>query len=69
MFFKIVITEEHGAPEMLAFLFPHQIKKHGEIQDFLVSVNAIEAMTGLDFFSELDNMEVSERESTWKNWD
>jgi endonuclease G, mitochondrial len=68
MFFKIIITEEEGVPKILAFLFPHQIKKHGEIGDFLVSVNHIESMTGLDFFHELNNEEL-ERESTFKNWE
>jgi len=67
MFYKIIITEEDNKPKILAFLLPHQIKKHGDIQDFLVSVNLIEALTGLDFFPEL-NDEVMERKSTWENW-
>lgn len=71
MFFKIVVSESEGRPSVLAFLFPHQINKHGEIQDYLVSVNLIEAMTGLDFFPELhsDNWEGLERKSTWENWE
>ncbi len=68
MFFKIVITESVGKPKILAFLFPHQIKKHGDIQDYLVSVNLIEAMTGLDFFPDL-NDEDMERKSTVENWE
>ncbi|MBN2041619.1 MAG: DNA/RNA non-specific endonuclease [Spirochaetes bacterium] len=67
MFFKIIITEEKNKPRILAFFFPHQINKHGDIEDFLVSVNIIEAMTGLDFFPEI-NDEKMERESTWVNW-
>lgn len=71
MFFKIVVTETEGKAKVLAFLFPHQIKKHGEIQDYLVSVNLIEAMTGLDFFPDLHNAEWEdgERKSTWENWE
>jgi endonuclease G len=68
MFFKIVVTETAGKPKVLAFLFPHQIKKHGKIQDFLVSVNIIEAMTGLDFFPDLNDEEM-EQKSTWENWE
>ena len=70
MFFKIVVTEEEGKPVVLAFLFPHQIKKHGEIQDYLVSVNLLEAMTGLDFFPDIHSAEweAVERQSTWENW-
>jgi hypothetical protein len=52
---------------MKQILFPHQIKKHGDIQDHLVSVNLIEAMTGLDFFPDLhsETWEENERTSTW----
>lgn len=67
MFYKIIVTEEKNKPKILAFLFPHQIKKHGNIQDYLVSIDLIEAMTGLDFFPEL-NDEKMERVSTWENW-
>jgi len=71
MFYKIVITETTEKPKILAFLFPHQIKKHGDIQDYLVSVNLIEAMTGLDFFPDLHSTEweEGERKSTWENWE
>ena len=68
LFYKIVITEESNKPKVLAFLFPHQIKKHGDIQDYLVSVNIIEAMSGLDFFPDLNDEEM-ERKSTWENWE
>ncbi len=57
MFFKIIVTEDSGTPDVLAFLFPHQIKKHGDIQDDLVSVNLIEAITGVDFFPDLHDAE------------
>lgn len=67
MFWKMVITETEGKPKVLAFLFPHQIYKHGDIEDFLVSVNLIEAMTGLDFFPEINDEEM-ERKSTFENW-
>ncbi len=71
MFYKIVVTEGESKPKVLAFLFPHQIKKHGDIQDYLVSVNLIEAMTGLDFFPALHSAEweQGERKSTWENWE
>ena len=68
MFYKIVVTENNNIPKILAFLFPHQIKRHGDIQDYLVSVNIIEALTGLDFFPELNDEEM-ERKSTWENWE
>lgn len=55
MFYKIVIMKkpDSNIPDVLAFLFPHQRVSHGEIQDFLVSVNVIEALSGEDFFRNL----------------
>jgi endonuclease G len=72
MFFKILIREgEEGVPAVLAFLLPHHKEPHGEIQDYLVSVDIIEAMTDLDFFRELDEATEDSLEAvdTWKNWD
>lgn len=73
MFYKIVIRNDNGAqdkPVVLAFLLPHHRVAHGDIQDFLVSVNIIEALTGLDFFRELDDEVEAELEATdtWENW-
>lgn len=71
MFFKIVIRkDENDKPKVLAFLLPHHRVAHGDIQDFLVSVDIIEAMTGLDFFRDLEDSEEAELESmdTWQNW-
>lgn len=57
MFYKILIlkTEDNKPPYVLAFLFPHfktkNDVKEGEIFRYLVPVNYIEAITGLDFFN------------------
>ena len=55
MFFKVVIEDGFTEQEsrVLAFLFPHQHVSHGDITDFLVSIDVIEGMTGLDFFRDL----------------
>ena len=71
MFYKIVIrNDEQDNPLVLAFLLPHHKVAHGEIEDYLVSVDIIEALTGLDFFRELDDdLESSlEATDTWVNW-
>jgi endonuclease G len=75
MFFKIVIRENanRDEPRVLAFLFPHQYSRQGEIQDFLTTVDSIEALTQLDFFNELNGRAERELESTgtkvyWKNF-
>lgn len=71
MFFKIVVTEDaQENPKVLAFLLPHQKAPHGLIHNYLVSVDVIEAMTGLDFFRDLDDATEAELEArdTFDNW-
>ena len=53
-----------------AFLLPHHREKHGDIQDFLVSIDVIEALTGLDFFKDLEDEleEWLEDADTFENW-
>lgn len=72
MFFKIVIMDcpDTGVPYVLAFLFPHQRSAHGDIQDFLVSVDVIEALSGLNFFNALDAQteKFLEDQDTWEVW-
>ena len=55
MFYKIVtwIDTDVDEPVFLAFLFPHQRSSHGDIEDFLVSIDIIEVLTGHDFFADL----------------
>ena len=76
MFYKILVLD-HGpgqTPTVLAFLFPHQGVVHGRdrphsFAPFLVSVDLIEAMTGLDFFHHLDDEDAMETLDTWVNWE
>jgi endonuclease G len=73
MFFKIVVMEnpDTGVPTVFAFLFPHQRSSHGEMEDFLVTVDIIEALTGLDFFHELHYQMENwlEDQDTWAFWE
>lgn len=57
LFYKIVVTTEpfDDLPRVLAFLLPHHRERHGEIQDYLMTVDIIEALTGLDFLSGLED--------------
>lgn len=61
-FFKIVVKDEGeaGAVEALAFIFPmYGDEDYGrttaDLTPFLTSVDVVEALTGLDFLSELDD--------------
>jgi len=49
----------------------HQRQRRGNLDDFLVSIDTIEALTGLDFFSAMDQSQQDELESigTWKFWE
>ena len=75
MFFKIVVREsedpDDDMPRVLAFLFPHHRAKHGEIQDFLTSVDVIEALSGLNFFNQFgpEVQHALEDADTFENWD
>lgn len=68
MFYKIVTfpKTEDKPMRTLAFMFPHQKVRHGRIQDFLTSVDIVEAMTGLDFFLET---QIDEHLDTWYVWE
>lgn len=74
-FFKIVIRgsdAENGddMPNVLAFLFPHSRVAHGELEDYLVPVDVIEALSGLNFFSDFgeESQDALEDGDTFSNW-
>jgi len=69
-FFKIV-AKDVGAdePVVLAFLFPHQEARLGKVEDFLVPVDLIEALTDYNFFPDFTEAESGwEAVSTALNW-
>ena len=61
-FYKIVVRKEGQNHKILAFLFPHK-ESSLPLQDFLISVDRLEAKTGLDFFDEL-NIELAKEQRT-----
>lgn len=59
-FYKIIVREIKGQLDVLAFWYPHLEKKYSQKgpyhhAKYLVSVNYIELLTGLDFFADLDD--------------
>ncbi len=56
-FYKIYIMEPKGqeAPKMLGFIIPQTVKGKEPLKKFVRSIDEIEAQTGLDFFSPLDD--------------
>ena len=68
-FYKILIRKTNAGYTCLAFLIPHQATNKNLIE-FVVSVDKIEAITGIDFFPKLeDNLENAiEKNTNLKAW-
>ena len=61
-FYKTILRFEEGKPKTIAFLLPH-VGAVGELKDYIVSVNTVETMTGIDFYPALENKEENRAES------
>ena len=68
-FYKVILDKTSSKIKMIAFLVPHKDSKL-PLYKFVVSVNKIEALTGIDFFKELEDdlEERLESSSSYKNW-
>ncbi|MBQ0769860.1 MAG: DNA/RNA non-specific endonuclease [Bizionia sp.] len=68
-FYKIVLDYNSGNPKMLAFLMPHE-ESNADLVQYVVSVDAIEKLTGIDFFYQLDDALEDKLEAStyYKNW-
>ncbi|OBX22659.1 MULTISPECIES: DNA/RNA non-specific endonuclease [Bizionia] len=68
-FYKIILDYNEGDPKVLAFLMPHVNSKQ-PLYNFVVSVDAVEELTGIDFFPELDDAVEARIESSsdYKKW-
>ena len=67
-FYKILVRKDGDSYKVLAFLMPHEESKM-PLSNFLVSVNHLEGLTGLDFFVDLKNAESKlEREIDASGW-
>lgn len=68
-FYKVLIDNNTGKTKMIAFIMPHKDSKK-PLYEFVVSVDAIEKLTGIDFFSELDDTIENKLEAStsYKDW-
>jgi endonuclease G len=66
-FYKILFDD--NADKMIAFLIPHHDSSE-PLYNFIVSVDKIETLTGIDFFKELNDEKEAELEANtdYKNW-
>lgn len=68
-FYKIILDNNHGKIKIIAFLMPHE-NSNEPLYKFVVSVDEVEKLTGIDFFPELDDSIENKLEasSNYKNW-
>lgn len=68
-FFKILLNYSEPEIKTIAFLLPHK-ESNQPLYKFVVSIDKIEQITGIDFFPELpDNLENKlEASNNYKNW-
>ncbi|MBF8150324.1 DNA/RNA non-specific endonuclease [Winogradskyella sp. F6397] len=68
-FYKVILDNTNGKIKMLAFLMDHK-KSDLPLYKFVVSVDEVETLTGIDFFPELeDSIENRlEASSSYKSW-
>jgi len=68
-FYKVLIDNNNGNTKVIAFLLPH-IESDQPLYKFVTSVDHIEQLTGIDFFSELDDTieDKLEASSSYKGW-
>jgi endonuclease G len=68
-FYKILLDKYEGNLKMIAFLVPNE-KSNKPLYSYVVSVDRVEKVTGIDFFPKLkDDLENQlEQSSDYKNW-
>jgi endonuclease G len=68
-FYKVLLDESEGKLKMIAFLVPNAASNK-PLYDFVVSVDRVEKLTGIDFFPKLEDPieEQLEKSSDYKNW-
>ena len=68
-FYKVIIDNNSGKTKMLAFLMPHE-DSGKPLYEFVVSVDEVEELTGIDFFPELEDIKENKLEasSSYRDW-
>jgi len=71
LFYKIIIRHEEQTYKAISFILPNVTTPINGLQNYVCSVDSIEKITGLDFFTDLpDNLEAQfESVSNTKDWD
>ena len=69
LFYKIVFSKSEKNCKMIGFLIPNN-ESNAPLYQFVVSVDAIEKVTGINFFPKLNDVleNTLEKGSSYKNW-
>ncbi len=59
-FYKIVLDATDRVPEAVAFIIPNDVSNQ-HLKEYIVPIDSIESLTGIDFFNELLNDNVEEK--------
>ena len=70
-FFRVLVDLDGDQPRAIAFLVPQSAARDAPLGDFAVSIDAVEAATGLDLFADLDDAEETRLEAALADarWD
>lgn len=63
-FFKVIMRHSNKETKAVGFIFPHK-KQNRDIWDYAVTVDEVEEITGINFFSKLPKNEERKAESTY----
>ena len=68
-FYKIILDDSNGNYKMIAFLIPNK-RSEKPLYTYVVSVDSLEKLTGIDFFPNVDDkLESSlEKRTDYKSW-
>ena len=68
-FYKVLMSTVGNKSKMIAFLVPNE-KSDKPLYEFVVSVDSIEKLTGIDFFPKLEDKveDILERNTDYKDW-
>lgn len=68
-FYKVLLDDKEGNYKMIAFLVPNS-ESNAPLYGFVITVDRLEKMTGIDFFPKLNDKTESqlEKSSDYKSW-
>lgn len=67
LYYKVILDNREPVIKGIAFLIPHATQRAG-LQTFVVSIDSVESITGIDFFPHFQNEDQLEKTSCLEQW-